>query len=125
MHSDQNRPLPDITFDCIVSNPPYVTQEEWEVLDPGVKDWEDPQALVAYDYGLEIIKRIISEAPTRLSKDPLFKEIPQLLLEIGETQGPAVADLMKQAGFIPEIHKDDAGKDRFVTGAFLPEVVHG
>ncbi len=120
IQSDLFENLPNITFDCIVSNPPYVTQEEWQSLDPGVKDWEDPQALVAYDYGLEIIKRIISEAPTRLTKDPLFKEVPQLLIEIGETQGPAVANLMKQAGFEPEVHKDDAGKDRFVTG-----VVHG
>ncbi len=113
--SDLFENVPDILFDCIVSNPPYVTQKEWETLDPGVKDWEDQQALVAQDHGLSIIKRIISEAPNRLKRDPLYT-IPQLVIEIGETQGKTVADLMSYAGFKTQIHKDDAGKERFVTG---------
>jgi release factor glutamine methyltransferase len=118
VESDLFENLNGLTFDCIVSNPPYVTEEEWETLDPVVKNWEDPHALVSYDYGLGIIKKIITEAAKRLNKDPEFaqREVPQLLLEIGETQGVAVADLMLAAGFVPTIHQDDAGKDRFVTG---------
>ncbi|KAJ3339544.1 hypothetical protein HDU93_008075 [Gonapodya sp. JEL0774] len=33
-------------FDIVVSNPPYVTTEEWSSLEPGVKDWEDRSALI-------------------------------------------------------------------------------
>ncbi len=120
LFSDLFKELPDLLFDCIISNPPYVTQQEWHTLDPSVKDWEDHKALVAEDQGLALIKRIISEAQQRLKKRSLSTNVPQLLLEIGETQGPAVAELMEKAGFKAQIHKDDAGKDRFVTG-----VLHG
>src|SRR5690606_24234938 len=33
-------------FDLVVSNPPYVLAEEWETLDPEVRDWEPRAALV-------------------------------------------------------------------------------
>ncbi len=118
IQSDLFEALPDSMFDCIVSNPPYVTQEEWETLEPVVKHWEDPHALVAYDYGLSIIKRIIAEAPRHLKRDPLFAErgVPQLLIEMGETQAENVVSSMKHAGFTPTVHTDLAGKERFVTG---------
>ena len=116
--SDLFEELPDLLFDCIVSNPPYVTQQEWETLAPGVKDWEDHTALVADENGLSIIRRLISEAPKKLTRDPLYHDlqIPELVLEMGETQGKAVVDLMTKEGFKAQIHTDDAGKERFVTG---------
>lgn len=33
-------------YDLVVSNPPYITREEFKGLDPSVKDWEDRKALV-------------------------------------------------------------------------------
>ncbi len=114
IQSDLFENVPSMTFDCIVSNPPYVTPHEWDTLDPAVKDWEDKGALVAQDNGLATIKRLIAKAPSWLTKD---LAIDQLIIEIGHTQGPAVAELMRQAGFTPTIHKDYAGHDRFVSGA--------
>ena len=37
----------DLKFDLIVGNPPYIAPEEWQELEPSVKNWEDKQALVA------------------------------------------------------------------------------
>ncbi|MBX9837881.1 peptide chain release factor N(5)-glutamine methyltransferase [Silvanigrella sp.] len=45
--------------DIIVSNPPYVTEEEWQKLDAGVKDYEPKMALVCDDNGLKIGKNIL------------------------------------------------------------------
>jgi release factor glutamine methyltransferase len=107
---------PDLLFDLIVSNPPYIAPEEWESLDSSVSKWEDPKALAAPDHGLAIIKKIIKEGPIWLKKDRP-QNIPSLVIEIGYLQGPAVKELMEQAGFKKvEIKKDLAGKDRTIWG---------
>jgi len=108
-----------LTFDLIVSNPPYVAPEEWEKLDNTVTHWEDRNALVAQNKGLAIIERIAKKAPEFLkpNKEMDRLEIPQILLEIGYTQGHAVSRLLENAGFgVITIKKDLEGKDRIVTG---------
>lgn len=113
--SDLFAQLPVKQFDVIVSNPPYIPEREWNNLDTSVTQWEDHKALIAGDDGLDIIKKIIEKAPRYLKKNEEMsqKQIPQLVLEIDYTQGAAVSDLLKQAGFI-NIHilKDLEGKDR-------------
>ena len=105
-----------ISFDLIVSNPPYIAPEEWESLDSSVSRWEDPKALAAPDHGLAIIKEIINGAHIRLKKNS-SQNMPRLVIEIGYLQGPIVKELMEQAGFARvEIKKDLAGKDRTVWG---------
>ena len=109
------------TFDLIVSNPPYVTQEEWKTLDPSVTQWENPHALIAIHEGLAIIERIIRRASAHLNPDSELhmRHLPRLVIEIGYKQGPAVQELMKQAGFHHvDIQKDLEGKDRVVWGRF-------
>lgn len=109
------------TFDLIVSNPPYVTQEEWQTLDPSVTQWENPHALIAMHEGLAIIERIIRGARAHLNPDSELhmRHLPRLVIEIGYKQGPAVQELMKQAGFHHvEVQKDLEGKDRAVQGRF-------
>jgi len=53
-------------FDLILSNPPYVSNSEYEQLSKGVRDHEPKQALVSGPTGLEISKRLISQASERL-----------------------------------------------------------
>jgi release factor glutamine methyltransferase len=111
---------PDITFDLIVSNPPYVTEHEWCTLDVSVTHWEDKKALVANDNGLAIIERIIKAAPKFLkpNADLQANNIPQLTIEIGYLQGPSVKQLMDAAGYKnTQIIKDLEGKDRIVVGS--------
>lgn len=66
--------------DLIVSNPPYVSEKEWEGLDQEIRDHEPKKALVAGQTGLEFIKKLIRGAPSFL------KTNGHLLLEIGEGQ---------------------------------------
>lgn len=107
-------------FDLIVSNPPYIAEDEWSSLDVSVTHWEDKRALVAQDHGLAIIERIIHDAPRFLktNHDIQSKKIPQLTIEIGYQQGHAVKKIMDDAGYYQtQIIKDLEGKDRIVVGS--------
>jgi len=108
-----------VKFDLIVSNPPYITKDEWLDLDESVTRWEDEKALVADHEGLAIIKKIIAGAPNFIKKNPELteKKIPQLIIEIGYKQGPSVVKLFEKAGFVDiVVCKDLENKDRFVKG---------
>ena len=50
------------TFDVIVSNPPYVTPEEYRDLQPEVRDYEPAAALLARNGGTEFQKRLLEGA---------------------------------------------------------------
>ena len=67
-------------FDVIVSNPPYVGEEEFPQLAPEITKYEPNAALLAGPQGLAIIQRIIKEAPAYLKRGG------SLLLEIGAGQ---------------------------------------
>jgi release factor glutamine methyltransferase len=119
--SDLFNALPEGSgFDLIVSNPPYIAEDEWTTLDVSVTHWEDKRALVAQDHGLAIIERIIQDAPRFLKPNHELQShhIPQLTIEIGYLQGPAVKQLMDAAGYThTQIIKDLEGKDRIVVGS--------
>jgi release factor glutamine methyltransferase len=121
LQSDLFQALPDgIQFDLIVSNPPYISPQEWETLDDSVKLWESEQALLAQDHGLAVIKNIVARAPEYLRSSTMFPRlnIPQLMVEIGYNQGKMVANIFKQAGYSNiTTHKDAQGLDRTVSGS--------
>lgn len=109
-------------FDIIVSNPPYISFDEFQEIDASVATWEDKQALVAADNGTAIINDIIEDAADYLktSSEITNTKIPQLTLEIGYKQAKIVKDLMISADWIDvKIRKDLEGKDRIVTGRRL------
>ncbi len=109
----------DLSFDIIIANPPYISEQEWYQLDPSVKEWEDTNALVAPDDGIGMVKQIITEATAYLNQNPeLVKHnIGQLIIEIGHTQGDAVKTLYHEAGFTNvDIKKDLHGNDRIAVG---------
>jgi HemK-like putative methylase len=107
-------------FDLIVSNPPYVGEDERAGLMPDVRDHEPALALFAGSDGMDFIDAMIGEAPERLRPGGA------LLFEIGYAQGPAT---LKRLERDPrwrrrEIFQDGAGHDRVVlaeTGSRLPE----
>ena len=114
--------LPHAAYDVIVSNPPYIDPRAWHTLDASVTTWEDRQALIAADNGLAIIKKIIAHAPyyVRLNATINALQLPNLILEIDETQGELVAQEMKNASMVNiVVHKDLAGKDRVVSGRVM------
>jgi release factor glutamine methyltransferase len=59
-------PNEDANFDMILSNPPYVSEEEWSGLAKDVRDHEPRLALVSGTVGTEISERLIQQASTRL-----------------------------------------------------------
>jgi len=54
-------------FDLILSNPPYISQLEYDQLSPGVKEHEPKSALLSGPTGLEISERLIAQAYDRLN----------------------------------------------------------
>ncbi len=109
---------PDIRFDIIVSNPPYIPSQEWHSLDTTVTAWEDRDALIADDNGLAIIKKIIKDAPRFIknNNDLEKRAVAQIIIEIDHTQGHLVQQLMQAAHYNnSSVHKDLEGKDRTVS----------
>lgn len=101
----------DGTFDLITANLPYVTAAEYETLEPEITDFEPKLALVGGDDGLDLVRRLASQAPAALKPGGM------LALEIGSEQAVQTEQILKQAGFTEtEIHQDLAGHDRVVTG---------
>ncbi|MFN3281187.1 MAG: peptide chain release factor N(5)-glutamine methyltransferase [Tabrizicola sp.] len=99
-------------FDLIVSNPPYIASDEMPGLAPEVRDWEPHQALTPGGDGLDAYRAIARGAGARM--------VPggRLLVEIGPTQGPAVAALFAAAGLVEiRILPDLDGRDRVVAAA--------
>ncbi len=70
----------DDQYEVIVSNPPYITQEEMKALPVGVKDYEPHQALAGGADGFAVFDRILDEARAHLRPEGT------LLLEIGSPQ---------------------------------------
>lgn len=97
-------------IDFIVSNPPYVPQNEWQGLQPEVRDYEDPRALVAGDDGLDCYRRIVSGAHGWLRPDGW------LIMELGEGQADKVKELIYEDGHFrhTETVKDLQGTERII-----------
>lgn len=96
-------------FDLILSNPPYVSQAEFEQLDKTVRDYEPQSALVAGPMGSETIVQLIEQAPAHLAGDGwlIIEFSPMLAQQI---------DTWIQAGWqAPIITKDLAGHARIVS----------
>lgn len=111
-------------FDIIVSNPPYISSQEWNQLDPSVSTWEDVNALVAEDDGIALLKKIITMAPYYLNSHVPFREkdIAQLVVEIGFNQSQRVQSLFSAAGFENiTVKKDIYGQNRVVSGCLPHE----
>ncbi len=100
-HSDLFSGLAGERFDLIVSNPPYIGVEE--ELPVEVRSFEPGTALFADNHGLLIYQQLAAIYIDYLT------DRGAIILEIGQTQGPAVAEL-----FSGEILKDLSGNDRAV-----------
>ncbi|TFG80283.1 MAG: peptide chain release factor N(5)-glutamine methyltransferase [Chrysiogenales bacterium] len=79
-------------FQMIVANPPYLSKKDWDILPPGIRDFEPRGALVAGPAGTEALEKIIAGAPGYLQSGGY------LLLEIGQGQLRAVRVFLKRAG---------------------------
>lgn len=98
-------------YDIIVSNPPYIEEEEIEKLMDDVQKYEPHTALSGGTDGLDFYRKIVSQS------HEVLKESGILAFEIGYNQGEAVKSLMEEADFKEvRVIKDFASLDRIVIG---------
>lgn len=103
-------------FDLILANLPYVAERDWPSLQPEVTQYEPREALLAGPDGLDAYRAFIPECSLHLSRYATQRK-GALAVELGEGQAPAVADLMREAGFEEvETRRDLAGIERVVVG---------
>lgn len=97
-------------IDILVSNPPYISYDEWEEMDESVREYEPKQALFAENNGLAIYEKIAKESTTVLS------ETGRIYLEIGYLQGESVSQIFKEAYPTKSVRviKDLNGQDRII-----------
>ena len=99
----------DERFDLIVSNPPYVSQSEYDALDRSVRDFEPRIALLSGEKGTEIVARIVADAPAHLEPGG------RLLVEISPMIAEASLELLQGSPFIQfNIINDYAGLKRVI-----------
>lgn len=92
--------------DLVLSNPPYVTAEEYADLPVEVRA-EPALALLG---GSQLYERLAERALRWLRDGGV------LAVEIGETQGQAVAEVFRRSFTDVCVHADLAGRDRVVVG---------
>lgn len=98
-------------FDVIVANLPYVSEDQWPVLEPEIREYEPRSALVGGPRGTEVIERLLDEAPSHLA------DTGSMAIEIGDLQGAAVSSYARTRfrGAQVDVLKDLAGLDRVVV----------
>lgn len=110
LHSDWFSALTGQRYDLILSNPPYIADNDPH-LQQGDLRFEPLSALVSGPEGLDDLRKIIAQAPTYLTGNGW------LLLEHGFQQAAAVRALLQHAGFIEVCSQRDlAGHERVSLG---------
>jgi len=101
-------PLAGARYRVIVSNPPYLTEAEYDELAPAVKQFEPRAALVSGRDGLAATRALFQGAA------PLLEPGGVLCLEIDERRGDEVRLLAHQHGWRRiGIHQDSFGRARY------------
>lgn len=98
-------------FDLIVSNPPYVSKNDYETLEPELKIHEPKIALSDNSDGLSFYKRIIEVS------DQILNKPGKIYFELGIDQSAQVQKYFEEINFNNiKITKDYSGIDRIICG---------
>jgi release factor glutamine methyltransferase len=109
-HGSWLAPLTGERFDLIASNPPYIAADDPHLAQGDLRH-EPAEALASGDDGLDAIREIVAGAPAHLLAGGW------LLFEHGWDQGGAVAELLRQCGFVEvATHRDLEDRDRVTLG---------
>lgn len=109
-HGDGLKPMKDTKIDILISNPPYISDAEWDLMDESVRTFEPKTALFAENDGLAIYLQLAEAAKQ------ILKPNGKIYLEIGFQQGQAVKQIFQQT--FPQkqvqVSQDLSGNDRMV-----------
>lgn len=100
-------PIANEKWDVVLSNPPYIAFEDMKEMSEVVFEHEPHSALFAEEDGLILYRKLAMQLPKLMNKPALIG------LEIGYTQGEAVAELFKnsfpqaQVSIVKDINKKD------------------
>lgn len=101
------RMLPPL--DLLISNPPYVTEEEWGQLPTEIRGYEPRGALVAGREGLDVIGPLLDRVSMRLKPGGL------VAMEIGERQDDVVTAMARAAMLVDiRVAPDLSGRPRYL-----------
>lgn len=96
-------------YDLIISNPPYISQTNYEELPTEIKNFEPISALLASNNGLFFYNKILQNAKEHLT------ESGKIYFEIGYDQAEKITEMAKENGFRNiQVFKDLNGFDRIV-----------
>jgi release factor glutamine methyltransferase len=102
---------PSRRFDLVTANPPYIAASEVPTLPLDVRQYEPLLALSAGDDGLDVLRRLVAQAPAHLAAGGA------LATEVGAGQAAAVVTLFERAGFEDvEVRRDYGRIERVVSG---------
>lgn len=98
-------------FDIVISNPPYVSADDYETLEPELKVYEPKIALTDLYNGFTFYKKIIEQSSL------LLNENGRIYFELGKGQSENVRMMLNQNGFDKiDIIKDYQGIERIILG---------
>ena len=110
LEGDLYAPVVGRRFDLIISNPPYLTARDMDMLQPEVRR-EPALALFGGEDGLDFYRRIAADMPRMVNQGG------SCALEVGMGQADAVRDMLKDAFDKVEIFKDINGVERMVCAS--------
>ena len=97
-------------FDIIVSNPPYIKENEKEAMHANVLDWEPHTALFVPDSDPLLFYRTIAEKGLAM-----LKPCGHLYFEINRAHGKETMEMLAALGYTSiELRKDFAENDRMI-----------
>jgi release factor glutamine methyltransferase len=95
----------DGRFDLIVSNPPYVRDEQRAIMQPEVREHEPAVALFGGADGLDVVSCLVDQAPARMRSGGY------LIFEFGFGQDEAIEQLIERTAGLEliELRRDLQG----------------
>ena len=102
--------IPNSQFGIIISNPPYVMEQERAAMQRNVLDWEPAKALFVPDGDPLLFYRAIADIASGS-----IERGGCIILEINEQLGAETARLFEGRGFKTELHGDFRGRTRMLT----------
>ena len=102
-------PIAGAGLDALVSNPPYLTASEFEVLDPSVRDWEPAVALTSGPDGLAATRRLLDDGRR------VLRAGGWIALEVDCTRAGRCAALARGLGWNEILVQNDLfGRERYL-----------